>query len=49
MEVHACNSSYSIAVIKRIAVQTQPQQIVLETLSPYLENTHHQKGLALNW
>jgi hypothetical protein len=31
--VHVCNPSYSGAEIRRIEVESQPRQIVLQTLS----------------
>jgi hypothetical protein len=34
------------ARIKRIVVQSQPWQVVHETLRPYLEKTLHRKGLV---
>jgi hypothetical protein len=37
---HACNHSYSEAEIRRIAVQSQPGQIV----RTYLGKAHHNKG-----
>jgi hypothetical protein len=38
---HTCNSSYSGG--RRVAIQSQPRQIVFETLS---QKVHHKKGLV---
>jgi hypothetical protein len=39
---HTCNSSYTEAEFRRIAVQSQPRQIVHETISR--ENPSQKKG-----
>jgi hypothetical protein len=46
-EAHACNPGYSGAEIRRIAVQSQPRQIVHETLSQkYLTQNKRIAGVA---